>query len=120
MDLRTECVLFGASRVVVGAGLLAAPALARSWVGDVVDRPGGRVAVRALGVRDLLLGAALVGAAGDRRAAGRWAAAGMVADLVDVGATAAARDRLPSSSIVAVATAAGGAATGAALWLRSR
>ena len=64
--------VLGAGRVVLGAGLVVAPAaLGRPWIGAAADTPGGQVALRGLGVRDVLLGSiALHLAAHGPRAAG--------------------------------------------------
>jgi hypothetical protein len=82
--------LQGLARAAIGLGLTAAPgAIARGWIGDAVDTPGGSVAVRAMGVRDMCLGL------GQWRAARRgepikgWLRYGALSDLVDVGASVA-------------------------------
>jgi hypothetical protein len=71
--------------------------------------------VRLLGVRDLLIGAATVGAARQQRNTTGWALAGAAADTADLVVTVANRSRLPRSAIAIAATAA--ASTGAALAL---
>jgi hypothetical protein len=78
--------------------LLAAPArFGRPWLGSPAETPGGSVAVRALGVRDLALGALTVAALTGR---GPGSAPVLVAvtagcDLVDGGALLAARREVP-------------------------
>ena len=106
-----------AGRAVLGAGLVAAPALAGApWVGQDASSPGARVFGRALGARDLVLGLGTLEA--DRRGVGSrtWLAAGVIADTVDLAATLAAGDQIPARGRRAVAVLAGGAAlTGLAL-----
>jgi len=101
----------GAGRVVLGAALLAAPSLVgRPWLGDVAATPGGRVALRALGARDALLGGIVLHLAGRPPAGGRALQAAAVADAVDFAATLAARRRLPPLGSAGVMALAGGAA----------
>jgi hypothetical protein len=81
----------GLTRAVVGLGLTVSPDLAaRGWMGDVVDTPGGAVAVRALGVRDMSLGLGQWLAARGGRPIKPWLRFGGLSDLVDGSATAAA------------------------------
>jgi hypothetical protein len=82
--------LHGLSRAAIGFGLAVAPDVtARGWIGEAVDTPGGAVAMRAMGVRDMCIGL------GQWRAARRgdpikpWLRYGALSDLVDFGATAA-------------------------------
>ena len=122
MDPRLAMKTLGAGRVVVGLGLVAAPiALGRPWIGEAADDAGGRVALRALGIRDALLGfmAVHVAASADPMVAARWSAAIAVCDVVDGGATAAAGGVLPARSqavtALALSTAVAGFAISAAL-----
>jgi hypothetical protein len=115
MDARTSARLYAGSRIVVGAALLIAPALSgRAWIGPAADR-GGSVALRGFGIRDIVLGATALHVADHPQIGPRWMAACGVADLVDLAATAAERDRLPASSVLMMGTAAAGAAWGFAL-----
>jgi hypothetical protein len=106
-----------AGRVVLGAALLAAPAaVGRPWIGAAADRSGTQVALRALGVRDALLGGIalhLVGRGGP--AGGRALQACAVADAVDFAATLAARRELPPVGAAGVMALAGAAAVGGAV-----
>jgi hypothetical protein len=105
--------MIGAGRVVFGAAMVAVPRLAtRGWVGDDADRAGTQVAVRALGIRDLILGAMTLHTAGHPQVASRWVAMCALADAVDLGATVAARDRLPRTGVVATVAIAGLATLG--------
>jgi hypothetical protein len=108
-------------RVALGAGLVLAPArLGRPWIGAVADRPGGQVVLRALGARDVLLGAIVLHLAGRGPAGARAVQAAAVADAADFVATLAARRELPalgSAGVLALAgaAAAAGAAVGRSL-----
>lgn len=97
-----------ATRVLIGAALLAAPTpVGRPWAGPVVDEPGARLLVRSLGVRDLLLGlgqwqslrGSLRGSGGDASAQ-PWLGYNAAVGAVDVVATAIALPSLPRSSRV--------------------
>jgi hypothetical protein len=81
--------MHGLGRALIGLGLTVAPEqAARGWMGDVVDTPGGSVAVRALGVRDMSLGLGQWLAARGGRPIKPWLRYGALSDLVDAGATA--------------------------------
>ncbi len=114
MDARLLGRAIGAGRIGFGIALLVAPErVARPWLGGDARRTGTQVAARALGARDLVLGAgALAAGDGELRA---WLAAAAVGDLADFLATVTAGDALPVSGRVMVgALAAGSAALGAA------
>ena len=100
----------GLGRVAIGAMLLVAPARAgRPWLGDVADAPGGVVALRALGIRDLILGAIALHTADHPQVGPRWQRTLAIADGVDFAATLAARSSLPArgSALVLAMAAAG-------------
>jgi hypothetical protein len=104
---------YAAGRVALGAGLLLAPGvIGRPWLGAAALEPGGRVALRALGVRDLIIGAIAVHTVDHPEVAPRWQRACALADGVDLAATLAARPSLPpvGSALVAAMAAAGTAA----------
>jgi hypothetical protein len=108
--------LYALGRVGFGLGAVVAPAaLGRPWIGAVADKPGGQVAIRALGVRDLLLGGIAAHVLDRGPVAARAAQACAVADTVDLAATLAARRSLPATAYGVAAIAATGAATG--FWL---
>jgi hypothetical protein len=107
----------GASRVLVGLSLLLAPTLGGAgWLGRDSRRPAVRALLRALGVRDLILGGLVLHVA-DRPGVGyRTVATAAVADAVDFVAFTAARDHLTRfGGPGVIAMAAGGAASHAAL-----
>ena len=85
---RALSTLLAAGRVGAGAALTVAPAtVGRPWLGAAAESPGGSVAVRALGIRDLALGAltvaSLSGRLGSPATAATLVAASAVCDLVD-------------------------------------
>jgi hypothetical protein len=105
--------LYALARAGFGAGLLVAPAaLGRPWIGASADKPGPQIAMRALGVRDVILGGIALHVMDRGPVAARAAQACAVADLVDGAATLAAARDLPATAYGVVALAAAGAATG--------
>lgn len=110
------------NRIAFGVGLVLAPGLyARSWVGsEAAGAETTKVLARALGARDLALGAGglLALRAGDTERARRWFAAQGVTDLIDLAATLAARD-LPRPARVFAATMAAGSTAIAAAYVAS-
>jgi len=83
-------------RVAIGSSLMLFPRLSgRTWLGDAVDTPGGQVAIRALGVRDLIMGAIVLHTVDHADVGPRWVATCALADGVDALATAAVRHDLP-------------------------
>lgn len=101
--------LIAVGRVLFGIGLLARPAaLTRRWLGAPADTTGTQVAVRALGVRDAMLGALTLHTLGHPQIGARWVATCAVNDAVDMAATIAGRRDLPKSGVAATAVLAGG------------
>jgi len=99
-------------RVVLGVAAVVRPTVPLGfWVADDdVRRPGAHVLARALGGRDVALGVGTLLALSSGRPVSAWALAGAGADLVDLGATLAAGDRLPARRRRQVAALAGSAA----------
>jgi hypothetical protein len=89
-----------AGRVVVGVAAIARPALlARTWVSEQrAAEPGVQVLARALGARDLALGALTLAACARGSAGARRATVGLgaFADGVDLAATVLAWPSLPA------------------------
>ena len=72
---RKVAVGVAALRIVYATGLLAAPGrVARTWVGTAADSPGGAIALRGLGARDLVLSAGVAFCAWSGRDARPWLA----------------------------------------------
>jgi len=103
--------------VAVGAALMLFPRLAgRGWLGEAVDTPGGQVAIRALGVRDLIMGAIVLHTVDHEDVGPRWVATCAIADAVDLLATVAVRNELPrfTGGVLSPAIAGGSAVAGLA------
>jgi hypothetical protein len=124
--IRRGAMAMAAARTAIGVTALASPALiARPWVGGAANGAAGRVLGRALGGRDLALGLGALAALAQRAPAGwsagragAWVGAGALADSLDVLATAASWDDLPTIGRWLVIMSAGGAAAlgAAATW----
>jgi hypothetical protein len=117
MEDRDVARAFALARAGLGAGLLALPGLVGTlWLGRAARTPVARVALRAVGARDVGLGLGLK-AALDRDAPVRgWLEAGMLADGVDMTTTLAGGRGLPLAGRLMVGLLAGsGVALGA--WL---
>jgi hypothetical protein len=119
VDLAALAAPLAWGRVAIGASMVLTPTTAiRPWIGDVGREPGARVIVRALGVRDLALGAGLAAALarGDRESTRTWLVAGVASDAVDAVATLAGWRHLPRAGrLLTLAVASGAALVGAAL-----
>jgi peptide-methionine (R)-S-oxide reductase len=110
MDHRHLSRMLALGRVGLGIGLTVAPRrVGRAWVGGAADDRSTTVLARALGVRDVALGAGVLTALDRGDAAVRdWVTAAAVADAVDAVASAAALGALPRRRrwlVVGVATA---------------
>jgi hypothetical protein len=117
MTPRDVARAYGAGRVAIGVVALVAPrAVGRAWLGAAGATPAAGVAIRALGIRDVVLGAMALHTLDHPEVAPRWQRTCAAVDAVDCAATAVARSALPpAGSALVMAIAAGGAATGA--WL---
>jgi hypothetical protein len=122
MDVDTLARGLAINRISFGVGLILKPSLyARSWVGsDAAGEEATKVLARALGARDLALGAGglLALRGGDAERARRWFAAQALTDAVDFIATVPARG-LPLPVRIFVAVMAGGSTAIAAAYVRS-
>lgn len=121
MEPKSLARALAGGRVAIGLALFVAPAAAgRAWLGDAVDDAGGRIAVRALGARDVVLGVGTWTALdtdADLPGAPRWLEAGAAADLADATAVALSRRGRPAPVVAgSIAIATGAAAL--ALWVR--
>lgn len=116
---RASSTLVGAGRIGAGSALLAAPAaVGRPWLGAAAETSGGRVAVRALGARDLALGVVTVAALSGRlegSTAPALVAASAFCDLADGVALLAARKDVPALGVGVGVFAFGSALFGFAL-----
>ncbi|HEX8205674.1 MAG TPA: hypothetical protein VF587_06430, partial [Solirubrobacteraceae bacterium] len=93
---RDAARLLAVGRIVIGAALVLAPKRAGAgWIGDAAERDETTVLARALGVRDVLLGAMVLHTVDHPDVAPRWLSATAACDAVDFAAGVAARDSLP-------------------------
>jgi hypothetical protein len=108
---RASAVAVTGLRIAYGAALIATPErLTRRWLGDTAERAGGRVALRALGAREVLLHSGALRAVLQGGSALPWLAASFGGDLSDIASTVAERDGLPAGSARATAVVAGASA----------
>lgn len=117
---RAAALGLAATRVAFGAAALALPTPAgRLWIGSGADGADHAVLLRALGGRDLALGAGVLLA--DRRGGplGQWVGLGALSDLVDTAATIGGFVALPRRTRWLVLAGCGGAATAGALAARA-
>lgn len=94
-------------RILIGGAMCAAPASAAGWIGRDAKRDGAQVAIRALGVRDAMLGVGVVMAADEPADLRRWLLASSVSDVVDFAATLSLRPSARRSGVLALAASAG-------------
>ena len=100
-------------RIAAGVALLAAPRpVAKAWVGDDGDGPAAAVLTRAVGIRDLIMGAITLHTVTHPQVGPRWVATCAVADVVDCAATLVAREELPSKGLPVALLAGGSAVAG--------
>jgi hypothetical protein len=119
MEARSAATLIGAGRVAFGAALILAPrAVGRGWIGEAAGTAGGKVAVRAVGARDVILG--LGGLVALRRGgpARGWLEAGAAADIADLAIAIGAFGKLPPLGRIITILLAGGSAVASALFAR--
>jgi hypothetical protein len=122
MTLKQIVAGYSALRIAYAIALLVAPGrTARPWLGAAPATPGGEVAVRGLGARDLAISAGALAAATRGGQTRWWLAACAASDGVDVAATLAAdSEGLPPRAKLGTALAAGAfGAAAAALATRS-
>lgn len=111
MDDRDLARINGIGRALLGAGLVMAPGIAaRTWIGDASSASGAQVVARALGIRDVALGAGLLWALQRDEPAYAWVAAAAAADAIDAGATLIGWSDLPKAGRVGVLALAAGSA----------
>ena len=117
MDPSTAARMLATNRIAIGAALVLAPRLAgRTWVGIDSELAGAQVFARALGARDIALGAGMYRALEEGGSVRPWAQGAMLADGVDFVATLMARDALPLPARIFVLGVAGGS-TAVSAWL---
>ncbi len=120
MGARDLARVFAAGRIAIGAGLLLAPRLTLGmWIGRPAADGATAPVARALGVREVVLGAMALHTLDRPQVAARWLRALAACDAVDLAATVAARRSLPLPGRVLVTAL---ASTGAAgqLWVAAQ
>ncbi len=101
--------LIAVGRVLFGAAMVARPAkVTTPWLGGTAATAGTQVAVRALGIRDLMLGAMTLHTLNHPQVGPRWVATCAVNDFVDMVSTLKGRDELPSRGVAGTVALAGG------------
>ncbi len=108
---------YGLARVGFGVFVTSAPQrMGRTWVGGDADSDGAGVILRALGFRDIALGAGLAEASfrGDPRG---WLAVTMLSDLGDVAATLIGSQKIDSRGVAITTLLAGSGAAAAGVLL---
>lgn len=111
---------YGLARVGFGVFVTSAPQrMGRTWVGGDADSDGAGVILRALGFRDIALGAGLAEASfrGDPRG---WLAVTMLSDLGDVAATLIGSQKIDSRGVAITTLLAGSGAAAAGVLLLTR
>lgn len=116
-DPRPAARALAVGRIAIGAGLVLAPRLAASgWIGADGRRDGTSVLARAVGARDVLLGAMVLHTIDRPEVAPRWLSATAACDAVDFAAALSVRDELPRvRGALGMAVAGGAAVAGLAL-----
>jgi len=107
--LQKLAIGLAANRILFGVAFLAAPAATGSgWIGRDAKRTPVKLLLRAVGARDLVLGAGALAALTAERCDPRsWMATQAVCDVADLAATFAARDSIPEAGFRAAAALAG-------------
>jgi len=106
--MRILAAVISLSRFVIGIVFIAKPKIMdQAWIGKQAKLPGPQLLSRAVGARDLTLGAGGIQAVvRDDGSAQQWLAAAAVCDAVDFGATYTAGRGIPRTartSVLAVA-----------------
>jgi hypothetical protein len=108
--------LMSIGRVAVGAGLLLAPRLAApAWAGNRGITAPARLFARAMGARDIALGAGALAALSRGEPVGGWLRVTVLADATDALATWLERGELPPISRGVYLIGGGAAVAGAAI-----
>lgn len=110
--MRILAGIISLGRFIIGAAFIANPKIMDpAWIGKQARVPGAQLLARAVGARDLTLGAGgLQAVIRNDGSAQQWMAAAAVCDAVDFGATYTAGRTIPRSSRATVLAVAAGAA----------
>jgi hypothetical protein len=113
MDDRTRSAVRMAAlaRIGFGTAMLVLPGLVgRAWIGSSASTRGVRAIVRALGVRDAVIGIGTLVTLDDDRPVSHWLWYAAASDAVDALATMLAAGSIPKRALVSVVAMAGGGA----------
>ncbi|MDI2125104.1 hypothetical protein [Yinghuangia seranimata] len=114
--VRRATAAWGAARIALGVvAITAPPVVSRPWIGRDVQTTGGTVFAKALGVRDIALGAGTTAAAFTGKGLSAWALASAAADVGDTLITRHHWPDLPRTRVGIAALAGASALTGVAL-----
>lgn len=80
---RTVLIIVAALRAAVGVGILTLAKRALTWRAKGAPDGSAVLALRIIGVRDLLIGLGTLSAAGDERQLVRWSTVGCANDIAD-------------------------------------
>jgi hypothetical protein len=95
-------------RIAYGAALLAAPErITKRWLGPARNTDAAKVALRALGAREVAIHVLALSAAVHDESLRPWLGASIAGDLSDIAATLAGRSGLPRGAAPATAAVAG-------------
>jgi hypothetical protein len=98
-------------RIAYGAALIFAPGrTTRSWLGSDAARPGGLVALRGLGAREIVVHAGALAAAVSGAPVRPWLLGSIAGDCADVASTYLSRGGLPDGAAPKTLAVAGGSA----------
>lgn len=112
MDHRQLMRALAAGRIVVGVALVALPRTAgKQWIGDPALDRSVTAMTRAMGIRDLALGAGTLRALGAGDPARSWVLLGGMSDAVDLVGTGLAMRSIGLRRALPVMVVAAGAAT---------
>lgn len=109
------------TRTTLATGLLASPStVGRSWLGDGIDTGGGDVALRALAIRDLVIGVGTLSALRSGAPVRRWFQLGVAVECVELAAIRRRKKELGPAADKWTAVTALGAIGGAVIALALR
>jgi hypothetical protein len=80
---RTVLIIVAALRAAIGIGIIALAKRSLAWRNKGAADGSAVLALRIVGVRDLLIGLGTLAAAGDERQLARWSAVGCANDVAD-------------------------------------
>jgi hypothetical protein len=116
MDAKRLAAGAAAFRALFGVALFAAPSkVGGMWIGPGAQRPETHTPLRAMGGRDIALGAGTLAALRNEDRPDVWLGAGAFSDSADLVATLAARNHIPAANwaptlvFIALSTAANAA-----------